>query len=65
MARQRLPFPEPDPTQPGPGDLSTPPAEDSATGLPVLKTWPSVYGFVLCVFVLWVGLLTALTVIYS
>ena len=37
------------------------PPDDSATGLPGLPTWRSVY-FVVCgVFLLWVALLTALT----
>jgi hypothetical protein len=27
------------------------------TGLPLLRTWPKVYGFVFAVFVLWVVLL--------
>jgi hypothetical protein len=39
--------------------------DDSATGLPVLRTWPRVYLFVLAVFIVWVVLLTALTMTFS
>ena len=35
------------------------------TGLPLLSTWPAVYGFVLAVFVLLVILLTFFTRAYS
>jgi hypothetical protein len=38
---------------------------DRATGLPWLDTWRDVYIFVLACFVIWVGLLVALTVIFS
>ena len=38
-----------------------PEPDDRITGLPGLRTWPAVYVFVLGVFVLWVGLLLALT----
>lgn len=31
-----------------------------APGLPALRTWRAVYGFVLASFVIWVGLLVAL-----
>jgi hypothetical protein len=41
------------------------PPSDETTGLPGLRTWRSVYFFVLGVFVLWVGLLTVLTRLYS
>ena len=41
------------------------PLDDKATGLPWLNTWRDVYIFVLGCFVLWVGLLVALTVIFS
>jgi len=41
------------------------PADDEATGLPGFRTWHAVYGFVLGVFVLWVGLLALLTARYS
>lgn len=36
-------------------------ATDRRTSLPVLRTWPAVYWFVLGVFALWVALLTWLT----
>jgi hypothetical protein len=39
--------------------------DDSATGLPGLRSWRAVYAVVLGVFVLWVGLLTVLTEFYS
>jgi hypothetical protein len=38
--------------------------DDDATGLPWLKTWRAVYAVVLASFVLWVGLLFALGVIF-
>lgn len=38
---------------------------DQATGLPWLNTWRGVYVFVLGSFVIWVGLLVALTAIFS
>jgi len=34
---------------------------DNATGLPVLTSWPAVYGFVLVAFSVWVVLLTVLS----
>lgn len=37
------------------------PPDDEKTGLPALRTWPRVYGFVVAVLAAWVGLLTALT----
>jgi hypothetical protein len=40
-------------------------SSDLATGLPWLNTWRKVYVFVLGCFVIWVGLLVALTVIFS
>ena len=43
------------------GDASKP----ESTGLPGFRTWRGVYLFVLSVFLLWVGLLTLLTVMYS
>ncbi|MDB6166528.1 MAG: hypothetical protein JWQ83_1668 [Lacunisphaera sp.] len=46
-------------------EKNPPPIDDAATGLPGLRTWPAVYVFVLGVFVLWVGLLTVLTEMYS
>ena len=39
--------------------------DDEATGLPGFRTWRAVYGFVLGVFVLWVGLLALLTARFS
>jgi hypothetical protein len=43
-----------------------PPApETDSTGLPVFRTWNRVYLLVLATFVLWVGLLMALMLVYS
>jgi len=39
--------------------------ESETTGLPGLRTWPSVYLLVLLTFILWVGLLTALSRMFS
>jgi len=39
--------------------------ESEATGLPLLKTWPAVYVFVLGSFALWVILLFALSRMYE
>jgi hypothetical protein len=46
---------------------SVPPPDnhDELTGLPVLRTWTSVYYFVFVCFVLSVLLLLTLTVVYS
>jgi hypothetical protein len=49
---------------------SSPPAESSApeteeTGLPLFRTWNSVYLLVLGTFALWVALLIVLTEIFS
>ena len=41
-----------------------PPSDDVGTGLPLLRTWPAVYAFVLAVFALTVGALTALALVY-
>jgi hypothetical protein len=41
------------------------PLDDKETGLPWFKTWRGVYIFVLVSFVIWVGLLVALTVTFS
>ena len=41
------------------------PPDDRATGLPWFNTWRGVYVFVLVSFVIWVGLLLALTVTFS
>jgi hypothetical protein len=35
------------------------------TGLPLLRSWPAVYGLVLGSFALWVGLLVLLTWMFS
>ena len=45
----------------GPGEM----AVDESTGLPGVRSWRTVYAVVLGLFVLWVGLLTWLTVVYS
>jgi hypothetical protein len=45
--------------QPTPGD------EIDATGLPVLRSWPGVYLFVIVVFTIWVALLVLLKRAYS
>jgi hypothetical protein len=53
---------------PQPGDSSSPAmgaVDDATTGLPGLRTWTGVYLFVLGVFVVWVMLLTALTLMFS
>jgi hypothetical protein len=42
-----------------------PPADDESTGLPGLRSWRSVYLVVAGIFVVWVGLLTILTKLYS
>jgi hypothetical protein len=44
--------------------MKTPP-DDGTTGLPGLRTWRRVYAFVLVVFLAWIGLLAALTRMYS
>jgi hypothetical protein len=38
---------------------------DEETGLPGLRSWRAVYGWVFASFLLWVGLLAALSEIYS
>jgi hypothetical protein len=43
----------------------SPPPDDERTGLPGLRSWGQVYGFVIAVFVAWVGLLTVLTRVFS
>jgi hypothetical protein len=45
--------------------VAPPDSDDELTGLPVLRTWCSVYFFVFVCFVLSVLLLLALTRIYS
>jgi hypothetical protein len=48
------------------GEGTRPPRHnDEATGLPGLRRWRTVYAVVLGIFVLWVGLLTVLTQLYS
>jgi hypothetical protein len=46
---------------PGPAGADS----DQTTGLPGLATWRGVYVFVFISFVIWVGLLAALTVMFS
>ena len=41
------------------------PEDDESTGLPGLRTWRRVYLVVVLVFIAWVGLLTALTRVFS
>jgi hypothetical protein len=48
--------------------VNNPPAqssEDETTGLPWPRSWPGVYVIVTGVFILWVVLLTTLSLIYS
>ena len=40
-------------------------ANDETTGLPRLRTWRSVYLFVLAIFIIWVVLLSALSRVFS
>jgi hypothetical protein len=56
----------PERTKPTEGPASAPErsSADEATGLPGLKTWRAVYILVLASFVLWVGLLVALGMIF-
>ena len=44
--------------------VNKPPPDDPGTGLPMLRTWPAVYAFVLIVFALTVAGLTALSLVY-
>ncbi len=44
---------------------SPPEPDEATTGLPGFRSWRTVYGFVLGVFVLWVVLLAVLTELYS
>lgn len=46
-------------------DPNRTPEDDRHTGLPGLRSWPAVYGFVLGVFALWVVLLTVLSRTFS
>jgi hypothetical protein len=43
----------------------SPDNNDEITGLPGLRSWRAVYWVVIGIFVLWVGLLTVLTKLYS
>ena len=51
------------------GSSGTPPGlvdpYERETGLPFLRSWRAVYAFVLAVFGLWVGLLIALSRMFS
>jgi hypothetical protein len=40
-------------------------AQELDTGLPGIRSWRTVYGLVFSIFVLWVALLSWLTVAYS
>jgi len=40
-------------------------ADSESTGLPIFRTWKSVYLLVLITFVLWIALLVALTKAFS
>ena len=40
-------------------------SENKATRLPVFRTWPTVYAFVVAAFVLWVTLLAILARTFS
>jgi hypothetical protein len=42
-----------------------PATDDTATGLPALRTWPRVYVLVTCTLVAWIALLALLTRMYS
>ena len=48
-----------------PGLLTSSATEGSETGLPGFRTWRGVYLLVLGVLVIWIGLLAALTRMYS
>lgn len=48
-----------------PATAETTATEAIGTGLPLLRTWPAVYLFVLATFVMWVALLIALTRMFS
>jgi hypothetical protein len=45
--------------------MPAPLPDDETTDLPGLRTWPAVYGVVAIVFIVYVGLLTALTRMFS
>jgi hypothetical protein len=42
-----------------------PPPDDKETGLPGARSWGQVYWVVIAIFAAWVGLLTALTRVFS
>ena len=48
-----------------PVEVESPAPETEKTGLPLLRSWKAVYLVVLGSFVLWVGLLIALTRMFS
>ena len=50
---------------PSAAEPPAPAPESEGTGLPGFRTWKSVYLFVIGCFVLWVGLLVLLTVVFS
>jgi hypothetical protein len=41
------------------------PPDDEKTGLPGLRTWPTVYAVVLAILAAWVVILTVLTRLFS
>jgi hypothetical protein len=51
--------------RPEPAPPPTTAAEDETTGLPLLRTWRAVYGFVAVVFAAGVALLVLLSRIFS
>ena len=53
------------PANPVPPPSLPPPSGDEEPGLPALHSWPAAYGFVIGCFILWVGLLVALTVTFG
>ena len=68
IRRLDTPFPgEPamSPTDPSAENQHAAPALDEDTGLSALRTWNSLYVFVVAVFILWVVLLQILTRAFS
>jgi hypothetical protein len=49
------------------GDPTSAPSgpADAETGLPGLRTWPRVYALVVGIFLVWLALLTTLTVMFK
>jgi hypothetical protein len=45
--------------------MATQGSDDRETGLPALRSWRAVYAAVAIAFLLWLGLLAALTIMYS